>query len=185
MDSFNKEQNAQVKYIKSDLNRLGELINISHEGSIVEGLSTRIMELVEMGPMAHVRENYCMRSTVEKDIMKAQNMSRRQHDELKLQKDLANQMQDRLDKLDQTFLTEKKFKVEIKPYAKRDDIKMVLSKIEPKANKLEMKSQFEDIEAAISKVAKNLKEDYPTRSIISNYIAKINQRIDNSTVTPD
>ena len=49
-------------------------------------------------------------------------------------------MQDRLDKLDQTFLTEKKFKVEIKPYAKRDDIKMVLSKIEPKANKLEMKS---------------------------------------------
>ena len=105
-------------------------------------------------------------------------MSRRQHDELKLQKDLANQMQDRLDKLDQTFLTEKKFKVEIKPYAKRDDIKMVLSKIEPKANKLEMKSKFEDIEAAISKVAKNLKEDYPTRSIISNYIAKINQRID-------
>ena len=37
----------------------------------------------------------------------------------------------------------------------------------------------------INKTTKNLKEDYPTRSIISNYISKINARIDSSTVTPD
>ena len=104
------------------MNKLSDLIEMSNDGSVLESLSTRFLELIEQGPMAHIRETYCMRAKVEKDLMKSQNMTRRHHDELKLHKDIMEQINERIDKLDTIFLREDKFQIEIKPYAKRADI---------------------------------------------------------------
>lgn len=58
------------------------------------------MEEFEVGPMAHIRENYCMKSSITKDIMKAQNSTRRAADDIKLHNSHIEMINERIDKLD-------------------------------------------------------------------------------------
>lgn len=60
--------------------------------------------------MVTIREQFCLKSAVEKDILKAQSISRKANDELKIMKAATEAINDQIFKLDENFLTEEKYK---------------------------------------------------------------------------
>ena len=67
-----KSHDDMFKLINRDMNVLNELIKLgSSQSGIMNAITDRIFEAFERGPMVALREQFCLKSAVEKDLMKA------------------------------------------------------------------------------------------------------------------
>lgn len=65
-----KSQNVNMMLMKEDLNYLAELIKMGRGGRLIEQIEDRMKDAIDKGPIADIREQYALRASVEKDVMK-------------------------------------------------------------------------------------------------------------------
>ena len=69
-----RSSNDTIKLLQQELSYVAELTKLGRrpDGVLAE-IAVHVLEEVEKGAMAEVRETYALRSTMEKEIMKLQN----------------------------------------------------------------------------------------------------------------
>ena len=104
-DMRKQSEDKTIKLIHQDLTKLGEIIPLADgPGGLMAGITMRIIDEVERGPLAHMRGDFALKTAVEKEIMKCQNNVRKISDDFKQFGNVRQQLLERIDKLADTFI---------------------------------------------------------------------------------
>ena len=112
--------------------------------------------------MKYVRETFALKAAVEKDTMKAQNNIRKLMEEQKIlfkSKEITN---DRIDRLDKTFLQIDTFKSDITKYATLANMSELTKKVNTKADNQKTTLMMDRLDRGFTDLSKKMRGEYVT-----------------------
>ena len=159
-----QSQNDTTKLLQNDLNQLQELVRFGMmPGGVMSQISMRILDDVDKGPIATVREQFALRSAVEKDVMKLQNFQKKLAEEQKTLFTSRTATNDRIDKLDKIYVIDTHFKKIVATLATRKDMDSLSKRVDKCAIQEKMLNLLNRLEKMIDQTTKRLNADFMTR----------------------
>ena len=161
-----------------------ELVNLGKEnkGQVLEAISRKVQEDVENGAMRYARETFALKSSVEKDTMKAQNNIRKLVEESKILFKSKEILNDRIDRLDKTFLKIEIFQSDIKKYATVSGMSELTKKMNLKADNQKTTLMIDRLDRGFTDLSKKVRQEYCSNELLDTKLYRLNEEFEVNSV---